>query len=498
MLSEAIYEPNYTIQMYAAAALSKVTDKSTCPIFLDLIKSKKKQHKLVAINALSNLKCNKALPEIISIIENEDLPIKVRSAAFSALQNIDKQKAIEFSLKCLGVSSKGFKKEAIIFLASQNNPEGLEEYKDLVTRKTTIKQYLPFLAQIVEPLQEKSVDLLNDLYQKDDVITKITVIAACNKMKDLTSVSNIIEEALNSDNLQLKYTAFNILINNKSEHSLKWIETVKFNKPEEYIPATKLLIKAETENIDTILKQYLELKDEKLNFLIASYFISKKINSDLAKNILIDILNSEDIMYKNGAALTLTDSGFNNETALELTRKLLESDNSTLKAKAAIALAKANDKSIIPYLSKAIKDNNSSGGAYGAALLLYNLGDETYLDILIRYLSRNDIDAVNEAFINKDLFKELTNHSNNWVKLNSANSLINSGDMSVYDTVTLLLENEDAKIRSGALKIIGKYGSIDDIQSVQKLLDDDYVRVRVNAAEAILRIIHREENNHRS
>ena len=106
-----------------------------------------------------------------------------------------------------------------------------------------------------------------------------------------------------------------------------------------------------------------------------------------------------------------------------------------------------------------------------------------------------NISPINENFVNKELFSQLLDHDNHWVQINSANTLLEiNNDTTSLNLLRKLINSNDVKIRSKAIKLIGEYGNSEDIDLLYNLINDEYVRIRVNASEALLRIIKREEN----
>lgn len=492
MLSDALYDSNYSIQLYASTSLTKIKDKSTYPLFVNMLDSDNKQHVLIALAALRNIDNPDVAHKLIKLAEDESQMSKIRLRAMNTLEALAPEKAINVALKNINSSDKDLKINSIVFLASENNIEGILAFKDLLKDQATYKTTLTLLPGVVDSLQENSIDLLREFYNRDDFTYKLSTLRAMTKLKNKEPVFDLIMDAYNNDTVDFKIMAYRLLTDMGTDTSIDLLSKVTFKEPENFIQAASYLIATKDKRFDPVLIQYLPQNNESLQLLISSYFLLQKSNTEIAKDTLLKLLKSDKEVIQYQAALVLTENGF--DEGLDVVKSLLDSQNSNLKAKAVIVLSKRKDKAIVPYLVDAIKNNQNPQKAYGAALLLYNLGDDQYLDLLVRYLSRKDIDAINDVFMNKQLFKDLLTNQNEWVRINSASTLLSTGDQSALKEVRELFNNNDVQIRSRAIQLIGEYGTTEDISLLQGLINDEYVRIRVNASEAILRIIHREEN----
>lgn len=496
MLAELLNDNDFSIQLYAASSLINVDQDEAIEIFEQMLQSKENKNKIIALTVLPRLESSNTSETILQLINNESLPDKIRLNALNSLEKISPEKATTAAKTLVNSDILKLKAEACSFLTLQKDPEGTKEFIKLASSPITRRYALPELAKIISQLQNDSVDIIKELYSTDDNYVKFIVINYASKLKDFAPIKDLYVEALNSDELKIKLGAIGSLARIEDAQAVELLENLTFEEPELYQKLTGLYIQSDQEkNIEPML-ELLNLNDPQIKLSIANYLIQKENHKEKGKELLTELLDDESESISLTAALLLIENDF--DISDKIKDKLLNSTHSKIKAKTVLLLANKKDKSIIPYLKEAIKNNTNPQRAYGAALILYNLGNEDHLDLLIRYMSKSNISSINKEFINEDLFNSLCKHENDWVKLNAAQNLLENDFDGYIGIIKDLLNSKDVKLKSKAIKLIGEFGNIDDIKLLEDFLNDEYVRVRVNSSEAILRIIHREENNTRS
>lgn len=495
MLAEALEDEDISIQLYAAASLIKVREKAATPLFIDLLDSKKTQHKIIGLTVLPYLESEKDIPQIVNIIKDKEVKTKIRLIAFNALKKVNETNAKEVANTLMNGDNEILKTEAILYLASKDDSSAFDLYKKILqsdkTRKTALEG-LPFLAL---NLQEKSFDLLNSLYKEDDNFTKMMVISAISKLNNQESFIEKLKESLNNENIHIKLITINTIANSQNPKIIQLIDDLGFDQPQLDTKAVTLLLTANNDLLTPLLIKLMDKDNDFLKLGISSYFLSKKQNTELAKETLESLFENKNEIIKYRAAFILNRE--DNVKANEIIHSLLKSEDATYKAKAIIALAEKGDKAVIPYLSNAIENNDQNPQkAYGAALILYSLGNDQYINILTKYLSRSNIEAINNKYVDQDLFTSFLSDQNPWIRINAANSLLalDKNNKKALETVNDILETDNIKMLSKAINIIGEYGNTENIPSLEKHLNDDSVRVRVSASEALIRILNRNEN----
>jgi HEAT repeat protein len=496
MLQDALDDPDYSVQLYAASSILKVTDKTAAPVFIKLLESDKDQEKIVALIVLGNLKEKEAVPAIINLIKETKNNPKVRANAINALEKIDPEKTKEICFELLNDPDVTIIMDAAAFLVSEESPEGQEKFFELVKNPDTRKATLNYLARIVEKQQEKSHDLIDILYYNEDALTSFKALQSIEKLNDQIPVLYILEDALKGDEVSKKYEALSILSKMDSKEAEKIVTSITFDQPEYYNKAAQILVQSKNPAYEDLLKECVKRSDDTTRMIIGQYLLNNNRYTDYAKELLIDLLHNKNNELKFKSAILLVNSG--NEEGVEVLKELMQSNDPSFKAKAIVSLAKNGHKEVIPMLEKSIKETGDYKKSYGAALLLYKLGKVEYEDVLIKYLSQNEISSINKEFVDKEFFKKLLDNQNAMVRLNAAKILIENGNQEYIKEINTLVNSQEFMVRAKALKVMGEYGRPKDLKEIKKLLDDDYVRVRVNAAEAILRIINRDEMKTRS
>lgn len=496
ILAEALKDEDLSVQLFAASSLIKVREKAAIPLFVELLDSDKTQHKIIGLTVLPYLDVKKDIPQILEIINDKELKTKIRLIAFNALKKINQDAAKDAALTLVKSDNQILTNEAIIFLATNTNSAALEDYADLLHSEPSRKQALENLSVIVESQQENAIQLLKDLYSSSDVFTKMMVLSAISKLNNQIPFIDLLKEAIGSDNINIKLMSINTIANSKNVQIIELINNLEFDNPEYLTKATALLLAADNDLLTPILVKLLEKDNDYVKLGISSYFIAKKQNTKLAEETLESLFDNKNETIKYRAAFLLIKE--DNLKANEIILSLLNSEDPTYKAKAIISLAEKGDKSVIPYLTKAIENNdNNPQKAYGAALILYNLGNDNYVNILTQYLSRSNIDAINNKYVNTELFTTFLTNDNPWIRVNAANSLlaIDKNNQKALKTLTDTLKIDNIALLSKALSLIGQYGDINEVPLVEKYTNDNSVRVRVSASEALIRIFNRIDNS---
>lgn len=496
ILEDALKDKDYTVQLYAASSIMKVNEKTAYPLFLKMLDSTKQQEQIASLTVLGNIQSTESIPKIVSLLENPDTSLNVKMSALRALEKIDTKKATEVSLTLLNSPEQTLKTEAAVFLTLQHSPEGFSAYEDMLNNQNTKKSVVIYLPKISESLQGDTLPLITKLLDSEEDFKKIYAITALEKIENRDIVWDLLEKAVSSDNVQIKFTAYKTLAEIDNEKAISLLEQVTFDKPEFYNKAAEILIKSKNPSNKKVLEKFLDLDNDNLKIMVSEYFLSHNTNKETAQKTLIDLLHNKNEQIQYSAAILLAENNF--EDGKDVINSMLESDNPVYKARAVIALATVGNKTVVPYLKESMKNSNDFRKTYGAALILYNLGEKQYLSVLIKYLSQADIDPIQNKFVNKELFAQLLENPNSRVRLNAANSLFAAGDTTGLNTIKGLLDDPDVLVRSKAAKILGQYGSPEDIEILHKLIDDESVRVRVNSSEAMLRIINRKDKSLRS
>jgi HEAT repeat protein len=496
MLTDALNDQDYTVQLYAASAILKVNEKSAAPLFIKMLDSSKSQEQLIALMVLNKLKDKNAVSGIIKIINNPESSEKHRAYALDALQNTDIETARQVCLELMDDPDKAIKYDAITFLIEHKNPQAIEKYRELVQDPDQKTYAISFLPQVVKSLQEDSLELINKAYKDENILVTAHSIASTINLKNREPVKDLLLDALNHQEPAYMFPAFAVLVNTPTPWALQALNNVEFNQREAYSKAVKIILENKQHNLDGLLESYVHRTTSDVKLVVAKFLIDNKRNEDLAAKILNELIKGENNDYKSQAALILADNKMpvNQNIIIDL----LDSTNGEYKAKAIIILAQSGNEVVVPILEKSIKDTNDYTKSYGAALLLYNMGHQEHRDILVKFLSQRDAVSISEEFLDKELFKAFLKNENPMVRVNTAQILLEAGEPDTVPVLRKAINDSDVFVRARAAKALGEYGNIEDIEILKKLMDDNYVRVRVNASEAILRILNRQESESRS
>ena len=380
MLGEMLKSDDKTLQLYAASSLLKVKEDSAYPLFVELLDSNKDQHKLVSLLVLRSIKNTEATHKIIDLIKDDDTPIKLKMNAMATLEEINPDKASEVAIGLLNSPEQKLQVEAITLLLSNKDPQGLTAYKELLNNKATEKSALLILPKLVKSLQKDSLDIIKEQYNSTDEFTRLFVLSSLMQLEKTDLAYDIFKEAIESDNLKLKMTAINTISLSNSASLAELLKSVTFENTELYYKFASILINTKNGLFDDVLKTLTDQNDPNLDVIVAHYFLQNGKNKDYSKELLLKYLDDKDDLNRYRAAVCLYENGF--DEGADIVRSMLKSTDASFKARAVILLARREDKSVIPYLVDAIKDSNDSKKTYGAALILYNLGETDYLDVL--------------------------------------------------------------------------------------------------------------------
>lgn len=489
ILKDALNDPDYTIQILASTALMKINDQSTYPVIEELLDSSKNQDKFVALAVLSNLKNKNAQDKIIKIINDPNSNDKLKICAMNILREIAPEKALELAKVLTNSSNPDLKIEAIVDMILLNSPDGFNAYKNSLKDPALTDKAMLHIIKIVDILQENSIDLLKYMSNDDNDNVRSYTTLAMFKLKDKGKILDILEKTVFDNNPQVKINSYKVLAGIKDPQILPILSKVEFDRPELDKMAQGILIDSNNEILDPLLEKYLLNNSNEQKIKIAEYFLKNNRNKKLSQDILYKSLDSKENTVILNAVYVLI------ENDLPLDKKIMDfvlnAKESNQKAKVFVLLASKKNKSIIPVLEGFIANDKDFNKTFGAALLLYNLGEKDHMNTLIKYLSQSNIRSINEQYINKDLFISLLNNNNDWVKLNCAESLLLIKETAALKTLKELTNNPDNKLRSKAVKLMGDFGEPEDIELLTTKLNDEYIRVRLYSSEAILRILNR-------
>lgn len=496
MLKDALSFPDYTIQLLAATSLMQVREESASPLFLEMLDSKKNQDVIVALNVIGELNSPEAFEKISIIALSKENPPKTRLSAFRALEKLDPKNTVDISKKLIMDPEEDIMQESIAFLASQNDPDGLKKYTELLKNEYSKKKAILYLYKVIKGLQNNGLDIAKNSYKSGKPFDKIMVIDSFRSLNDISVVKEDLLNALNEDDIGVKTKALEVLLDIDDEDVRKSLENISFIDPNAYENPASYIITKKNKKHDSILKAFTEKASPKTQITIAEYFLENKREQDFAKKVLVKFLNNENPQIKTVVAILLLENGYTE--GYDIVNEASKSTDSGIKAKSIVTLANYGDKKVVPLLETSISNNKNVNNTFGAALLLNNLGNKDHINIIENYLAQENITSIDKQFVDINTFKGFLNNNDPMVRLNAAITLYEIGEKSYLDNVIELLNNENVKVRGKAVKFLGEKADKSVVDNIQKLLNDNYVRVRVNASEALLRIINREKNMARS
>lgn len=493
MLIDALASPDYGMQLQAATALASIKAKEAAPLFVELLNSDKELHKLVALRALARIGDPKTAKDIYKVLNNHPQDKKIYPVAVNALMHVDKDLAIKALLPFVNSEIPSIKVDTVAALVALEYPEALEGYISFINDKDLSMLALGELAQIVDFMGDDGFDVLKTVYNIGSEETRIFALGAIKNLETPTLALELLQESAQRESDKEKFVAYLTLAGLDSSNAFEIMDKLTFNVPEFKNKALKLLLKSDKESVLHYLARIMPQLPEEEKFSVAQKLIEYDKYKSIAVETLVGLLESENEFVKHDAALLLLEYG--EDQGIELVRNLLEYDNSLYRAKAVVYLASYGDESVIPLLEESLQKNTEPEKSYGAALILYNLGKDVYIDTLIQYLSRQNVTSIDEKHINETLFTELLEHSNPYVRINAFNALISKDKNLSLQPIKDLITDDDPQVRAYALESLSDYGTAQELKAIQQALSDEYVRVRVTAAEAILKIIERAESD---
>lgn len=395
---------------------------------------------------------------------------------------------------------------------------------------------------------DSTVDVLEKYLSDENLKIKLNTIQALGEINS-DKGNKILKTYLKNESLELALLAAGILANKGDEEALKLLKEgiespVQLTVQKTMIAMTNVtnpkilpILKIASKSNDEVVKSYsLEILakidlpesveiaktmiDDKNLMPQALIAISQNI-SDEAFNVYSNAIQSSDTSEKSYVIAIMTQ--IKDKRVIPILKKALKDENPNISVGAAKILYTHSDLSGIPVLKQATSSNNPDLALSAAAFLGFT-GDDYGKDILLNALNKEtlpnwkqlDIAIILEklgttSIFNKlvdllgyqkpktlprDLYpttktlKELLKQDSKWTRLNAAYMLTELKDYDCLPVIEELAQDQDLNIQTTAIRILSLIADKHSLPILAKQLNDEAVRVRVNSAEAIIKILN--------
>lgn len=467
LINELNHSSDSNINEFSRTILSLANSSEYFDLFKTLLNSKSSDDRIIAINGLSRIGNEKSLNLLINSYKKADFSEKKL-----LLENIGKFKNIK---------SISFCKETI---KEENNPELLVNlYVNMINYG--IKEYLPYY--------------LVKLNDKDLATSKYATLKLNNIIPDIDYkyLKNTIYSNDGISKLSIA-SYFDGRLNNKiykpyaDEIITELGKYASENAVLLKITSIKTLCNSKNPEVIKVLRPY--LKDTQLSDTVINIILSSK-NPELLP-LIKEISNIENDIIKFYSAIALL--GYDDNLSIALFKKLLlDSESDNIRLISAYIVDKLSEPNKIPYFSSKkifisyIKNFENTDKILDMIYSTVNdINMENY-NLKTRLAGRS-AQILPSSVSNGEISKYLTSEDN-WVKLNASLNLLKRNDKSSIKVVREIInQNQEPKLISAAIEIIGNYGDSSDIQMLLKKLDDNsYARVKGNTSLAIIEITKR-------
>ncbi|MEW5822176.1 MAG: HEAT repeat domain-containing protein [Cyanobacteriota bacterium] len=461
------------------------TDKNIIELLKKTVESDNDNIILYGLDSISKGKVKELLPDVIIKLKNFDSDdLEVETSLISTIGKIGNDSAIETLQPYLDDENLRIKLnalQAIGDIKTENANKILKEY----VSKDSLELALLSSGILVNEGDEKALKLLQEGIESPIILTQQkTMIAISNVTNPV--ILPLIKIALKSDNDVIKAYALNNL------GKIDTIESVKLIQP--YIEDEKLMpraIIALSQNSSKEAFRILESMMKSDNNIQKTYIIAvlSRIKDKRILPLLKIALDDKNENISIAAAKIL--HTFEDDSGIDALKIAIKSNNEDISLRAAAFLGYIGDNTGQSILLNAIDDTNlPSWKRLDISIILEKLGDKGIVPKLKELLSKQ-----RPKTLPKDLnpsaktLKEFIKDDSVWVQLNSAVFLIRNKDSDCLPILEKLSNDPDLLVRTTAVDLLGELGSEKALPVLNKSLEDESVRVRVKAAESIIKIL---------
>ncbi len=485
------------IKEAADKILNKIHDSEDLPLFLNLAKSTNKDERAAGISGILRIKDDNSICAILELLNNCDSTEK--KVITNSLIDFPGNKKIVDYAKTLVEKEKDTEilTNLYVLLIKSGETSFLKNYKEfLFSQQKHVYRYASVkLNKLFEYIDIKSVE---SLFDSDDDVIKMSLIIYLENYLQKKNIDDIEQQKIfdklrdyaYEENEIISISAIKVLSEIKNKKVYTHL-TELINNKKTSILAVNVILKTQNDSLIPVWKKLIDFEDDNIRLRAIKLLISNNQNSKYSLKLIIKDPNSS-LLAKLMAASALSKE-YKDHSYL---KTFLSSDNTEVKESALLQLARnTGDKTYIKNLKQIAFDYFKNENDLKAALILLNkYNDKSGLKIIKNYLSSRKIVDIPPQYLGGEILTEYLNDKDPWVVLNSAYILaLNENPKGLKALRDLLLNSSSLKIKAAATSIFSEVGATTDIQLLKLMYDNKYVRIRVNAAQAVISII--EKNN---
>ncbi|MDR4498124.1 MAG: HEAT repeat domain-containing protein [Candidatus Scalindua sp.] len=421
--------PNDDVRISLIKAFGFAGDDKALDCILELLASEKKNIQNASVDALGNMKTDRAIEKMVSLLLNPKIPVSSRKLLAGALAKTRSRNAVKPLINLSGSDDKELRiaaRDALIKITKHSNGNTTAFWQEWWERNK-VKTREQWLEDIVDKLEEriKQMKAKNDLL-RDEIAQK----------------------------------TIEILKTKEEKGGIKqFLDAIKSEYPEVRIFAANKLSVHRNEEVITVFHGL--ISDHNADIRVLAAKVLGEIGDDSGLKPLKQALKDKDAKVRISAASALGKLG-NKEAEVDLLSALQDQDNS-VKCAVAEALGEiaAHDavETLIPFLSD--KDPKVKESVIVA---LGKIRDDRSIDSLINSL--------------KDTEER--------VRWYAADSLGKIGEKKAVLPLIALLSDESARVRESAAAALGQIGDESAVEPLITLLKDSDTRVVSKAADVLL------------
>lgn len=463
------------------------------PLIIEILKeginNKDSNIKLYSVETIKTAKLKELLPEVIALLNNTaDEDVNLKTILITTLGEIGDESTIEILKKYLDSPVMRFKLNALQSISTINS-ENTDEILLKYIKEGPLELALLAAGILAQKDNKEAIDLLNQGISSPIELTKQKTLIALSNVTNPV-ILPVLKNAINTDNEAIQAYCLNIIANIDSPESVEIINSLL---PEEKLTARALiaLSKNSSPDIYEIYKKIINSDETiKKTYTVA---VLSQMDDEKILPLLKLALNDENENTRVAAAKIL--HTYKDASGIEVVRKALQSKDEETSLNAAAFLAFTNDDSGVDILNDAINNTDlPSWKRLDLTFIMDKLNSTSMIPVMTELLEQQRPTTLpNDLAPTKESLKKLLNADSTWVKLNASIIMTRQNYDDCLPTLIELTKDPDLKIRTVAALQMGKLGNKIALPALKTLLNDESVRVRVKAAEAILKILSKED-----
>jgi HEAT repeat protein len=461
------------------------SDQRVLSILKEAITSNDNSIIVYSLNIIQKAQITDLLNDVCAILENDKGEnIELTSILITTIGKIGNESSIDILKQYLEDPNLKVRLNALQAIGEINTPVSTEILKGYLT-SDSLELGLLSAAILAEKGDQQAVDLLVQGIQSPVELTQQKTLIAMTNNKSI-AILPVLEKAMQSKNVSFQAYALQILSNINSPESAKLI--ISAMDDEALMPRALIAL---TNNDSDLAKSIFQKAitsdvDIKKTFTIA--VLSQK-NDDWVKPALKTALQDSNEAVRIAAAKILY--SMDDKSGVNVLREAIKSSNYDLALGAAAFLGYMGDDTGKEMLQKALYNESvKSWKRLDIAVVLDKLGYESSYPLLVKFLDQQRPSTLPlDIKPSKKTLERLIKHDSKWVRLNAAVFMSRDKNVIVLPVLNELSKDPDLKVRTTALKLMGRFYCSEALPALEEHLQDEAVRARVNSAESIIKIL---------